>query len=373
MRVLVTGFEWFGDLVPFVVRGLEGVASDVSVLITNPDASTRTRAGSIRRIDRIPVIGPSLAGRWRSTLGREQELRVNLEVKREYERFQPDVVLSILCWGEPLTRDTLATAKRATRIGWLMDDPFGYEHSRLEKLLDVFDCLYSPDEGWSDTIERMIGRRPAWLPCGADPQSHCAVGPAELDRSLADHVVYVGSSCADHPTGEYRRALLETLSDVPLAIFGDEGWRRCGGVVTRAYRGGPVSSERANQIYASGAIALNLHHPQFRRGTSLRTFSLCCSGAFQIADWRDGLDRWLTPGVELETFRTPGELHELVDRYLSDAGARARVAAAGRARVLAEHTYRHRLESMLQDAAAAGRRTRTKNRELEPQNSAPRT
>jgi spore maturation protein CgeB len=348
MRVLVTGFEWFGDLVPFVVRGLEGVANEVSALITKHDASISTRAGRIRKIDRIPVIGPSLAGRWRSTLAREQEQRVNLAFQRECERFQPDVVLSILCWGEPLTRNTIATARRATRIGWLMDDPFGFTNSRLEKLLDAFDCLYCPDEGWSDTIERMTGRRPVWLPCGADPQSHCAVGHAELDRSLADHVVYVGSSCADHPTGEYRRALLESLSDVPLAIFGDEGWRRYGGAVARAYRGGPVSSERANQIYASGAIALNLHHPQFRRGTSPRTFALCCSGAFQIADWRDGLDRWLTPGVELETFRTPRQLHDLVDRYLPDAAARARVAAAGQARVLAEHTYRHRLEAMLQ-------------------------
>ncbi len=353
MRVLVTGFEWFGDLVPFVVRGLEGVASEVSVLATNRDASIRARAGSIRRIDRLPAIGPSLAGRWRSTLAREQAQRVNLEFQRECERFQPDIVLSILCWGEPLTSETLATATRATRIGWLMDDPFGYENSRLEKLLGVFDCLYSPDEGWSDTIERMTGRRPAWLPCGADPQSHCAVRPGDLDRSLADHVVYVGSSCADHPTGEYRRALLESLSDVPLAIFGDEGWRRYGGGVARAYRGGPVSSERANLIYASGAIALNLHHPQFRRGTSLRTFALCCSGAFQIADWKDGLDRWLTPGVELETFRTPRELRELVDRYLTDTAARARVAAAGRARVLAEHTYQHRLKAMLQHTATA--------------------
>lgn len=348
MRVLVTGFEWFGELVPFVVRGLEGIASDVSSIATNRDTAIRARARSLQRIDRIPAIGRSLAGRWRSILAREEEERVNRAFRREFERFKPDVVLSILCWGEPLTCETLATAGHATRIGWLMDDPFGYEDSRLEKLLLAFDRLYSPDEGWSDTIQRMTGRRPEWLPCGADPQSHRAVAPAGLDPTLAGHVVYVGSSCANHPTGEYRRALLESLAGVPLAIFGDDGWRRFGGTVARAYRGGPVSSERANLIYASGAIALNLHHPQFRQGTSLRTFALCCSGAFQIADWRDGLDRWLTPGVELETFRTPQELRHLVDRYLADAPSRARVAAAGRARVLAEHTYHHRLEAMLQ-------------------------
>jgi spore maturation protein CgeB len=346
VKVLVTGFEWFGDLVPFVVRALSGLATSVAVVPTNTDVLIRHRAASLDSLEAIPLVGHSAAGRWRSKLARDGDREVNDAFRREVERFKPDVVLSILCWGEPLTSDSLACASGATRIGWLMDDPFGYEGSRLENLLTSFDRLYSPDDGWSDNIERMTGRRPDWLPCGADPESHHPVDASRQESELAGHVVYVGSSCVGHPAGAFRRALLESLEGVPLAIFGDTGWKSLGGSFARSYRGGPVSSERANVIYGSGAIALNFHHPQFRRGTSLRTFALCGAGAFQVVDWRDGLDRWLTPGVELVTFRTPAELRGIVDRYLAEPAERARIAAAGRTRVLAEHTYRHRLQTM---------------------------
>jgi hypothetical protein len=107
-----------------------------------------------------------------------------------------------------------------------MDDPFGYEGSRFEMLLSSFDRLYSVDDGWSDNVERMTGIRPKWMPCGADPHSHSPIEMAARDRELAGHVVYVGSSCVGHPAGVYRRVLLESLSGLPLAIFGDRGWLR---------------------------------------------------------------------------------------------------------------------------------------------------
>jgi Glycosyl transferases group 1 len=350
VKILVTGFEWFGDLVPFVVRALSDLGHTAAPFATNRDLLIRRRAGLLRGLERIPFAGGSAAGRLRTKLAHEGEVLINAAFRQEIDRFRPDVVLSILCWGEPLAPESLAYASGAVRIGWLMDDPFGYEASRLDTLLQSFDRLFSVDDGWGDNVERMIGRRPEWLPCGADPHSHGPSGCGEIEPDLNGTIVFVGSSCIGHPTGVYRQALLASLEGLPVAVFGDTGWISAGSRVPNFYRGGPVCSERANRIYASAAIALNFHHPQFRRGTSLRTFALCCSGAFQVADWREGLDCWLRPGVELETFRTPHELRALAERYLSDAPGRRRIAAAGRARVLAEHTYRHRMETMLAHA-----------------------
>jgi hypothetical protein len=350
VKVLVTGFEWVGDLVPFVLRALSDLGHDAVAVPTNRDVLIRPRQHMLERVGRLPALGASLAGRLRTRLARDGEAHINDRFRSEFDRFKPDVVLSLLCWGDPLTPESLVHGSAAFRIGWLMDDPFGYEGSRLDGLLFAFDRLYSVDDGWSDNVERMTGRRPGWLPCGADTHSHGGTATAAIDHDLEGHIVYVGSSCSGHPAGTYRQALLANLTGLPLAIFGDDGWRRATADVAAAYRGGPVSSERANVIYASGAIALNFHHPQFRRGTSLRTFALCCAGAFQIVDWRDGLDCWLRSGFELETFRTPAELRALAERYLSDPSARARIAGAGRRRVLAEHTYRHRVAEILTHA-----------------------
>lgn len=347
MKVLVTGFEWFGDLVPFAVRALTSLGHEASVVATNTDLRIRQHADALAVVDAVPIVGRSIAGRWRTHLAHDASTEIGDNFRREVDRFGPDIILSILCWGDPLGADALDHAAGIVRIGWLMDDPFGFHDSRIDRLLPSFDRLYTPDEGWSDNVERLTGRRPIWLPCGADPQSHTPLGPEALDGSLTDHIVFVGSSCIEHPAGTLRRGLIESLEGLPLAIFGDEGWLRYGGYSARCYRGGPVNSERANVIYGSSAIALNLHHPQFRRGTSLRTFALCCSGAFQVVDWRDGLDRWFEPATELETFRTPGELRATVQRWLADPRGRSQVAKAGRERVLREHTYRHRLAHML--------------------------
>lgn len=347
LSVLVTGFSWHGDLVPFVQRGLSGLTRDVTVVATNVDVLASAQSRPLALLESLPLVGRSVAGRWRTRLADRGAKLVDERFRREVARLKPDVVVSILCWGEPLTAAALEAAAGAMRIGWLMDDPFGYERSRLQDLLGAYDELYSVDDGWSDNIELMTGRRPIWLPCGADPESHRPVDPARLDSELTDHIVYVGSSCAGHPSGTLRRALIESLEGLPVAIFGDPEWKDAGGFAASCYRGGPVTTERANIIYSSNAIALNFHHPQFRRGTSLRTFALCAAGAFQLVDWREGLDRWLTPGLEVETFRSPAELRSLAERYLANPSARRRIADAGRQRVMNEHTYAHRLATML--------------------------
>jgi spore maturation protein CgeB len=345
--VLVTGPQWHGDLVPFVVRALDQLNVPSAVVSTNRDTFARARAAGLGAIERWPLIGRSLAGRWRSRLARRAIEDVNDAFSREIEHVRPDTILSVLCWGDPLLPDRVRRAPVRRRVAWLMDDPFGYGDSRLQDLVSAYDDVYSVDDGWSDNVELMTGKRPRWLPCGADSESHHPLEASALDPDLRGHVVYVGSSCYGHPAAALRRSLIESLDGLPVAVFGDPAWRSFGGFSSSCYRGGPVSTERANSIYASAAIALNFHHPQFRRGTSLRTFALCSSGVFQLADWREGLDRWLTPGKELDVFRSPQELRAKAERYLGDDSARRHIARAGRLRVLAEHTYAHRLTEML--------------------------
>ena len=47
------------------------------------------------------------------------------------------------------------------------------------------------------------------------------------------------------------------------------------------------------------------------------------------------------------TYADPEQIPELVERYLADPAARKAVAEAAQKRVLAEHTYDHRLEALM--------------------------
>jgi spore maturation protein CgeB len=53
------------------------------------------------------------------------------------------------------------------------------------------------------------------------------------------------------------------------------------------------------------------------------------------------------PGSEIAVFRTRDEMNGLIDFYLSNPKQREELAAAGRARVLRDHTYRARIEKLL--------------------------
>ena len=55
-------------------------------------------------------------------------------------------------------------------------------------------------------------------------------------------------------------------------------------------------------------------------------------GTFLLTEHKDNIGRYFEPGVECETFRSPGELEEKIAHYLKSPDERERIAAAGRAR-----------------------------------------
>ena len=60
---------------------------------------------------------------------------------------------------------------------------------------------------------------------------------------------------------------------------------------------------------------------------------------------REGL---LVPGEEVAVYHSPEEARDLAAYYLGHPAERMGIATRGRARVLREHTYVHRMRTMLQ-------------------------
>ena len=78
-----------------------------------------------------------------------------------------------------------------------------------------------------------------------------------------------------------------------------------------------------------------------------RIFDVPCAGAFVLTDWREQMDELFVPGKEVIFYREPEETPELIRHYLANPAERARIAKAARLRVLAEHTYAHRLQTLI--------------------------
>jgi spore maturation protein CgeB len=77
------------------------------------------------------------------------------------------------------------------------------------------------------------------------------------------------------------------------------------------------------------------------------------SGGFYLAEHSDELADFFTPGVEIETWRTREELRDKCRHYLAHDDERRRIAAAGRARALREHTWEHRFKAAFQEMGIA--------------------
>ena len=344
-RILVTGPEWFGDLLACCQRGLEQLGADVRVAGTRLHEDAGQKWWNDESLQRIPAIGWRVQARMTrrdERARRAQALSAFLSTVRDW---RPDLVISLLNWGDWVLHDAMDDLENIRKVGWLMDDPFQVDEE-LSKLLPRFDKLYVIDETWALPIRLMVDRAVDVLTCGADPHTQHPV--PSVPPEFRGGVAFVGSSYFGQPSGPMRSHMLRSIADMDLRLFGDRGWTM-DDLLAPKYRGGPLPSEKTNLVYNGADIVLNIHHPQFKAGTSLRTFGICAAGAFQIVDWRPGLDDFFIPGEELVTYRSLDELRERVSQYSVDSNARTRIARAGCERARREHTYAHRLSVILND------------------------
>lgn len=78
----------------------------------------------------------------------------------------------------------------------------------------------------------------------------------------------------------------------------------------------------------------------------LRDFEVPLAGGFYLVERVSEYEEFFRPGVEIETWETPRELIDKIRYFLDHGDERKRIAAAGRQRALADHTWDKRF-SML--------------------------
>lgn len=78
----------------------------------------------------------------------------------------------------------------------------------------------------------------------------------------------------------------------------------------------------------------------------LRDFEVPLAGGFYLVERAPDYDKLFTPGVEVETWKTPDELLSKIRYYLTHESERAAIAAAGERRARSEHTWAHRFGAL---------------------------
>lgn len=94
-------------------------------------------------------------------------------------------------------------------------------------------------------------------------------------------------------------------------------------------------------------IATRASHAEMEGTSSARPFELGALGAAAVTNPWKGVERWFEPGREILVVRDAAEALATYKELWAHESLRREMGAAMRARVLAEHTYRHRARQML--------------------------
>ncbi len=129
------------------------------------------------------------------------------------------------------------------------------------------------------------------------------------------------------------------ISTIPL-IFGKLG---------KAYGGKFIWGEEYARVAQLSKIFIAFDSmPHIRKSMSARMYTAVGCGAFYLCRHVDGIEDVLMPDREIVTFRDEDEMMDKIKFYLINDLLREKIAAAGRERVLRDHTYEVRVRQMLE-------------------------
>lgn len=147
-----------------------------------------------------------------------------------------------------------------------------------------------------------------------------------------------------------RRFFLEALVDRGLVIFGDSEWEdpNFSGNLGACYSGKRIDyATELPPLYASVKININIFHAQCVSAPNPRIYDVLACGGFLLSSYNPGLETEFEIGEDLDVFHGKDELRYKVDYYLAHPQERERIAANGRARVLANCGYYVRIQRLL--------------------------
>lgn len=213
------------------------------------------------------------------------------------------------------------------RAWWAIDTHLSYERCRA--LAQGSDLVFAAQRDGTQRLQH-DGIRAGWLPLACDPELHGRQeGPKIWDWSFIGHS-FPGP----------RADLLALLQQhFPNHFVGQRYF------------------EEMAQTYSASRLVFNR---SVANDLNMRVFEALASGSLLVMnDLADnGQEELLHAGEHCVTYRDAAELIERCDFYLRHDGEREQIAAAGRARVLERHTYRHRMAHVLErleQAASAAR------------------
>jgi len=256
-------------------------------------------------------------------------------------------------------------------VMWTTDPPNPWSFSLIVKTAPIYDHIFCSGTEAIEILREKSLKDPVFLPFGCDPDYHHPVKLKAEDRNkLAKDVVFVGSF---YPN---RWEILKELNEFELGVWGPY-WNKA---ISRANRenltfynfnhlewfGNSKTSVQLDnlfiksikldpsewiKIYSASKIVIVIHYqdgeiPCYQ--ASPKVYEALACGCFVLVDRQKDVFSLFEDEKHLVGFDNVNDLKRKIIYYLANPDKRRKIAESGRQMVLAQHTFRHRVETLLE-------------------------
>lgn len=346
MNILLIGPAWFGHITSHVEDALRRLGDSVDVFFYRPPENPGTPAWRILK---------TIAGRagvrvdgW-NTAWQQAETR---RLVRWHDRRLTEWVegrrydLILVLKGDTVAASTLNRIRRGAHLAlWLFDDPFiewvnpPRLLSEVMRAFDSYDDIFLFDSYYIPLVKPRTCARVRHLPLAYNERVFHPLPDADA-RTYP--ISFVGSG---HPE---RINFLNHFRGSDLHLWGPVSSAGSGRTHSPM-----VTPDETNRIYNRSQVNLNFHARQSVHGANMRVFEVLGAGGFLLTDWKSDLAADFEEGTHLATYRTPEEAVERAAYYLEHEDERLDIRNRASSPIC-NHTYRHRLRTLLDMCAADG-------------------
>lgn len=326
MRILIPAFGFEDCFVDNVEKTLAEMGHEVRTLGSVSHKKYWSLPRYATRVAREMMIG-------------DKPDRVGQQIIKLAKEFKPEVVLSVTGLLHPVVLDELGKFARGRRVIWWGDPP---ANSQKWGILDPgWDWIYVKDRA-AETKLRLVGRNAHLLHEAMNPRWH-----KPLAEQGNGSVIVAGNYYA------FRQAIiLKLIGDgAAFELYGARPPRWAHPQIKRLHTGKYVTGEEKSRVFGQGLACLNTFSLAEGNSLNCRAFEVAGAGGLQMIEYRSAIEECFELGKELLSFQTYEELLGLIERAQRHPEEMRAIRAAGARRALAEHTYRHRLQVILDGLA----------------------
>lgn len=260
--------------------------------------------------------------------------------------FRPDVFVAI--GQNPVRAGALAQlrAVRSVRTVIVWPDTMVNLGGSIIECLPLYDLVATYSRESVPFFLRLGAPAAEWVPLAADPKMHAPPAGALPSEFQAD-VGFIGQW---RPERESALALLiAECPELSVRIWGPDWGRRCTGKpsLVAAWQGRSLYHADFAKAVAGCKINLNVIDPTNFPAANMRFFELAVAGGLQVSSACPEMEETFRDRETVAYFRNESELPQVVRELLADDTGRRRIASDARRLVLAEHSYVHRAEVIL--------------------------